>query len=288
MHEAIERMLARYTCVTANDYINALREILQEVALLGLWRSKFFEHAAFYGGSALRILYGLDRYSEDMDFSLLSPDNSFQLDKYLIPLEKEIRSFGFDITVEKKKKQSQSTIQSAFLKANTVKEVLIISPIDFSLTGIHKHQRLKIKVEIDVNPPSHFATEMKYNLHPISFPVKTYQLPDMFAGKMHAILCRKWANRVKGRDWYDLVWYISNHPTIHLYHLEKRLRNSGHWDGNKTLSEKNFFHMIWEATEQLDIQMAVKDIENFIQDKNSISVWSKDFFKDIIQKIQFL
>ena len=187
--------------------MKALREILQEIALLGLWRSRFFEKAAFYGGTALRILYGLDRYSEDLDFSLLKPTAEFDLSRYCSALEKEIRSFGFEATVTGKTKSAQSTIQSAFLKADTLKHLLVINTTESLIRNIPPGQVLKIKIEVDTDPPPGFDTETRFLLQPISFSVRAFSLPDMFAGKMHAVLCRGWKGRVKGRDWYDLVWY---------------------------------------------------------------------------------
>ena len=126
MNEAIQQMLATYACKTREDYENALREILQQLALLGLWRAKFFEHAAFYGGTALRILYGLDRYSEDLDFSLLKPDKTFSLDNYGASLRRELSSFGFEVSFEIRRKSPESAIKSAFLKADTLEQLISV------------------------------------------------------------------------------------------------------------------------------------------------------------------
>ncbi|MFH1830554.1 MAG: nucleotidyl transferase AbiEii/AbiGii toxin family protein, partial [Pseudomonadota bacterium] len=202
MHEAIVRMLSRYPSRSTEDTVRALREILQEVALLGLWRSKFFEKAAFYGGTALRIFHGLDRFSEDLDFSLLKPMPSFDLGSYGDALQTEVRAFGFDIKVTSKKKIKESAVQSAFMKADTLKHLLIIKPLMKNIAAVPRNQKIKIKIEVDTDPPPGFETETQFALQPISFSVRTYALPDLFAGKMHAILCRRWKSRVKGRDWY--------------------------------------------------------------------------------------
>jgi predicted nucleotidyltransferase component of viral defense system len=236
MHDAIASMLSKYECRSFNDYINALREILQEVALLGLWRGKFFEKAAFYGGTALRILYGLDRFSEDIDFSLLEPLEDFDITGYAAFLQKECEAFGFDVRFEKAEKALQSPVQSAFLKANTRKQLLVIETGEDILEAIPKGKVLKIKIEVDKDPPSGFKTETRYILSPIPFSVRAFALPDLFAGKMHAILCRRWKSRVKGRDWYDLVWYAANHPQLHLFHLEQRMRQTGDWEGGESLT----------------------------------------------------
>ena len=227
MNDVIIRMLDRYECQSVDDYVRALREIIQEIALLGLWRSKFFEKAAFYGGTALRILYGMDRFSEDLDFSLVEPMTDFQLSRYGSAVERELRSFGFEASLTTKPKKIASPVQSAFLKANTLHHLLTIKSDERADWPIPRDQVLKIKIEVDTDPPSGFATENKFVLQPVPFSIRTFVLPDLFAGKMHAVLCRKWKNRVKGRDWYDLVWYAANHPKLHVNHLEQRMIQSG-------------------------------------------------------------
>ncbi len=286
MNEAVERMLSKYNCSTTRDTTNALREILQEIVLLGLWRSKFFEHAAFYGGTALRILYGLDRFSEELDFSLLKVDENFDLGRYTIALEKELNGFGFATKIEKREKTSLSPIQSAFLKANTLNTLLTVTTDTRITEGINSEQLLKIKIEIDTEPPQGFTTESRYLLQPLPFAVRVYSLPDLFAGKMHAILCRKWQNRVKGRDWYDLVWYISNHPQLHLSHLEQRMLQSGHLVENTVLNRDMFFSLLMASIDNLDIKQAQKDAALFIKSVDATKVWSKEFFKQISERIQ--
>lgn len=288
MNEAVERMLSRYNCSTTRDTTNALREILQEIVLLGLWRSKFFEHAAFYGGTALRILYGLDRFSEDLDFSLLKVDESFDLGKYTTALERELHGFGFKTQVVKREKTYSSPVQSAFLKANTLNTLLTVTTDTGITRGVNPGQLLKIKIEIDTEPPLGFTTESQYLLQPLPFAVRVYSLPDLFAGKMHAILCRKWQNRVKGRDWYDLVWYISNHPQLHLSHLEQRMIQSGHLPENTVLDRDMFYSLLMLSIDNLDIKQAQKDAALFVKKTDATKVWSRDFFKQIIKKIQIV
>lgn len=285
MHEAVTKMLSKYECQDLGDYLQALREILQEIALLGLWRSKFFEKAAFYGGTAMRILYGLDRFSEDIDFSLLSPMENFDLAKYSDSLEKELRAFGFDVRVEERNKAIVSPIQSAFLKANTYNELLVITTDETIVQEVPRGQVLKIRLEVDTDPPPGFSTESKYLLHPIPFAVRTYTLPDLFAGKMHAVLCRKWKNRVKGRDWYDLVWYVANHPELHLAHLEQRMRQSGHWSKNAELDESAFNKLLHSKIEELDVDQARREVEPFVKDSQALEIWSREFFHDLVSRI---
>jgi predicted nucleotidyltransferase component of viral defense system len=286
MNEAVARMLERYDNHSLEDHLQALREILQEIALLGLWRSKFFDKAAFYGGTALRILYGLDRFSEDMDFSLLSPMDDFGLSAYTNALQKELAAFGFDVRIDQRPKSAESAVQSAFLKANTLNQLLVIETSEELLKMVHRGQVLKIKLEIDTDPPPEFDTHTRYLLQPIPFAVRTYTLPDLFAGKMHAILCRRWKKRVKGRDWYDLVWYAANHPELHLAHLEQRMRQSGHWKDRQQLTPERFKQLLSQAIDKLIIDQARKEVEAFVRDPKSLAIWSQEFFQDIADRIQ--
>jgi len=288
MNDAISRMLSRYDCQKVEDYIVALREILQEVALLGLWRSKFFEKGAFYGGTALRILYGLDRFSEDLDFSLLKSPPDFDLTKYIQALQTEIRSFGFEITVDSREKKTSNPVQSAFIKANTWQQLIFIEATEEIIREVPKGQVLKIKLEVDTDPPVGFETEVRYLLHPIPFAVRSYVLSDLFASKMHAVMFRSWKSRVKGRDWYDLVWFVTNYPELHLSHLEKRMIQTGDWEEGKALTAEHFFSLFHHVIETVDIKKAQKEVENFIKNPDSVAIWSKDFFHQISRGIKFV
>ncbi len=283
MHEAISQMLSKYECRTTDDYIRALREVMQEIALLGLWRMKFFEKAAFYGGTALRILYGLDRYSEDLDFSLLEAGEDFDISSYVKGLEKELFAFGFKVKAERINK---APIQSAFLKANTRNQLLTIEVDDEIISAIPKGQILKIKLEVDTDPPSGFSTETRYLLMPIPFAVRSFILPDLFAGKMHAVLCRGWKKRVKGRDWYDFVWFISHHPELHLSHLEKRMRQTGHWKSKKPLSPNEFRSLLEKRIENLDFGMTRQEVEPYVKEPKKLEIWSREFFMDIATRVK--
>ncbi|MBC8430770.1 MAG: nucleotidyl transferase AbiEii/AbiGii toxin family protein [Desulfobacterales bacterium] len=288
MHEAISKMLAKYDCRRLDDYVHALREILQEVALLGLWRAKFFEKAAFYGGTALRILYGLDRFSEDLDFSLLTPMADFDLGRYTSSLQKEIEAFGFDVWIEKRDKAILSPIQSAFLKADTRNQLLVIEAGKEIVRQLPKGQLLRIRLEVDTDPPSGFTTHTRYLLQPIPFAVRVFVVPDLFAGKLHAVLCRRWKSRVKGRDWYDLIWYAANHPDLNLYHLEQRMRQTGDWQGKTPLTSDRFRLLMEEAVKSLDVDQARRDVIPFTRHPDALAVWSRDFFRDVADRIRFV
>lgn len=286
MHDAIRSMLNRYDCQTRDDYVNALREILQELALLGLWRGKFFEHAAFYGGTALRVLYGLDRYSEDLDFSLLQPSATFTLGSFGEALLREIRSFGFAVDFQSGEKLARTKIKSAFVKANTYQQLLVIETGDDLLRGLPVGKQLKIKLEVDTDPPAGFETESKYLLQPIPFGLRVYRLPDLFAGKLHAVLCRKWKSRTKGRDWYDLVWYTARHPRVNLGRLETRMRQSGDYGDQEPLTRVRLFDLLRQRILQVDVAELRKEVAPFVRDRRSLELWSQQFFLQVIEGIE--
>src|SRR3990167_5109565 len=256
MDQVIFAMLEQYTCISDNDYENALKQIMQQIALLGLWRAKFFEHAAFYGGTALRILYQLDRFSEDLDFSLLSSNTAFKLDEYLHAIQIELESFGFTCQIAMKDKNRETDIQSAFLKANTQKHLIQINAPDAVSRRCHAKKELRIKFEIDIDPPLGFETETKPLLNPIPFWVKSCTLPDLFAGKISALLNRQWQTRVKGRDWYDFLWFIQRKVPVHVFHLEKRLRACDFYNSQSPLEVGTVKKFLIDKIHVLDISLA--------------------------------
>lgn len=285
INAVIKTMLDKYHCSSEQDYINALKEIFQEVALLGLWRSKFYEKAAFYGGTALRILYGLDRFSEDLDFTLLKKDKNFDLAPYNQAIKEELQSFGFQVSVETKNKNVETNIESAFIKATTKKQLIVIKATSDIVNRIHHMHTIKIKMEVDTDPPGKFHTEIKNSLLPIPFSVKTLTQPDLFAGKLHAILCRPWQTRVKGRDWYDLVWYVARNIPVNLIHLQERLIQSSAWNKKNQLSKDALLELLESKIRQTDFKTAKTDVLHFISDKKAVALWSKDFFFEVIQDI---
>lgn len=286
MNEAIQQMIERYACQTHDDYVNAVREILQQIALLGFWRAKFFEHAAFYGGTALRVLYGLERYSEDLDFSLLKSDRAFSLGIYGDALRRELGAFGFEVSFESRKRNPDSAIESAFLKANTLQQLIIVK-VGADLTQpMHLNELLKIKLEVDTDPPGGFVTESKTILLPVPFAVRVFSLPDLFAGKIHALLCRKWKTRVKGRDWYDLIWYLGHHPQLHLSHLESRMRDSGDWTLTAPMSRDKLLERLRAVINRLNVLQARQEVDRFVREKSSLELWSRNFFLEIIDRIE--
>lgn len=278
-------MLRRYELENANDLQNALREILQEIALAGLYRGGFFEKAAFYGGTCLRIFYRLDRFSEDLDFSLLVPDDGFCLDTYFQAIKAEFDALGVAIEITQKKRRSESAIESAFLKSSTEIHVLSLATKTKLSMGSAK-QQIKIKFEVDTNPPSGFITEERLLLQPFSFYVKCYVVEDLYAGKMHALLFRQWKQRVKGRDWYDFEWYVKNGFSLNLEHLNMRAIESGHIEKGVVVTKDGLLDLLEKKIAILDIESVKEDIRRFIKDKHALDIWSRDYFLELAGMIK--
>jgi len=291
-HPALIKMLEKYDLSNSNSSYDALREILQEIVLLGLYDAGFFKHAAFYGGTALRILHNLPRFSEDLDFSLLEQNQNFNLLPYEEAIINTLKAFGFDVTIEIKEKNNNSAIASAFVKGNTIEHLININAPKDITDKIHRNQAVKIKLEVDTNPPLEFETQNIIRLTPRPFSITAMTLPSLYAGKMHAILCRAWSSRPKGRDWYDLVWYIANSVELDAKHLKARLSQSCKYlEENdikipKELSKQNIKELLLQRIETLDVAKAKSDVQPFIKDIREIELWSKEFFIAIIENIK--
>jgi predicted nucleotidyltransferase component of viral defense system len=281
MNEAIKQMLSRYSLDAAESTHNALVEIMQQIALLGLWRGKFFEHAGFYGGTALRILYGLDRFSEDMDFALRRADPAFTLEPYLQFVVRELKAFDFDVDVKHRVKNVETAVDSAFFKANTQQHFVKVG----TRHKTQKDRLIEIKFEVDTDPPYEAETEARFVLDPTSFSVLTFTPKELFAGKMHAVLCRQWRGRVKGRDWYDMLWYIARGTPLNLSHLEAKMRQSKHLSDSEPLTPDRFRDILRARIEGLDVRKAASDVRPFLRDATSLEVWSHDFFRQVCEQI---
>ena len=286
MNNVIEQMLTNYEIKNTNDEINALKEIIQEIIISGLSRGGFFNEAAFYGGTALRIFYNLDRFSEDLDFALLSPNNDFELSKYFNFIDKELKAFGLNLEINSKQKSVETNIKSAIVKGNTVEHILKFFPNESE----HKYNQIlkdiKIKFEVDINPPSGATYEEKYKLLPAPHQVKLYDIESLFAGKIHAVLCRGWKNRVKGRDLYDLVFFISRNTKINMTLLKNKLLESNYIDKNEKFNIDTLKQLLTKKFDEIDFKDSKEDIMPFINDVKSLEIWNKEFFTDIIKNLQ--
>ncbi len=269
---------------TIEAYRMNLRDVIQKICLLGLWRGGFFEYAAFYGGTALRMMYGLNRFSEDLDFSLFEARNNFQLGDYLNYVRIELKAWGItadvDVTVK-----SDSNIESAFIKANTMKTLLNLKVPPSEIKRLHRDEISHVKFEVDPQPPCTFDKEFRFVLEPIPFSVCTMSPHDLFAGKMHAVLARGWQNRVKGRDWYDLIWFVQNGIPLNLNHLEARLKQSGHMIDSANLDIPTFKQMLLDRIKKLDLNYAKSDVLPFIPNPSILQNWSVELFVEIADRI---
>ncbi len=285
MNNVIEQMLSQHKSETLSDKKNSIKEIVQEIILCGLSRANFFHTAAFYGGTALRIFHGLDRFSEDLDFSLMVPNPNFQQDTYLPALEKELRTYGFHFTAETKEKMRDSGIQSAFLKGNTREHILLCYADEQLAKSIIGSELIKIKLEVDTAPPPHAGFERQFKLLPIPYEINLYDAPSLFAGKIHAVICRAWKNRVKGRDLYDYVFYLANNIPVNLKHLIARLMDSRFEGAREDMTLDEIKHILFHRFENIDYVQARNDVLPFIRNPSSLEIWSQAFFQSITEKI---
>lgn len=270
-----DQMISRYELKTNDDYINALHEVMQQIALAGLYRGGFFSKAAFYGGTCLRIFHGLQRFSEDMDFSLLDKNQGFVLEDYFDAVINEFKALGRDVLIHKKQKKKQTNVESAFLKDDTA-----IYNLQF-----RTERSIKIKIEVDINPPLQFGTENKLLLLPFSFMCNCYELSGLYAGKMHALIFREWRNRVKGRDWYDFEWYVRNSTTLDFKHFCERTRQFKSLEGE--LTKEGFKEMLRKKISGTDIGKVKNDVKPFIKNTSEMDIWSVDYFLKLVDMIRF-
>lgn len=281
----IKEWIDEYNPRNEQEILSALREIMQEITLAGLARTDFLEKAAFYGGTALRIFYGLDRYSEDLDFSLLQPDPNFSIEPYFKAILDEFKSLGLNVSIQEKKKTKESAIDSAFLKAETIWQEIVLEDV-IKQTGVRSNRTLKIKIEVDRRPPLNFNTEEKLLLRPFSFYVKCFTGPSLFAGKVHALLFRKWKNRVKGRDWYDLEWYIKKGISLDMSHFLARAKDTNDWQSDD-ISPEQIIELLQKKIEAVSFKNIKEDVVRFIKDDDILSIWSPEYFHDLVRKIKF-
>lgn len=282
----IQQMINKYHPKTIEDKKHAIKEVLQEVVLAGLSKTDFFYHAAFYGGTALRIFYGMDRFSEDLDFSLRVTDDAFDMSKYFKPISDVLNSLGLNFEVSKKDKALNSNIDSAFIKGNTKETLITIYPSSSDSSLIIHNEKIIIKFEVDVNPPLYANSEIKFRLLPFPYQVRVYDESSLFAGKIHAVIARSWKNRIKGRDLYDYVYYLSLETKVNLKHLESRLKQTITIDENIKLTRDVLIDILEKRFNQIDYDIAKSDVKPFIKDQSSLDLWSREFFNSITKQIK--
>lgn len=272
-NEIYDNMLSVYGVTTEQERRNAIFEANQQVILAGLYNGGFFDVAAFYGGTCLRIFHGLQRFSEDMDFSLLTPNDKFDFTKYFQPIIDEFAIVGREVEIKKKDKKSFGKVESAFLKDNT----------DVYDVSFQTDKSIKIKIEVDTQPPLNFGTEQKLLLQPHSFMTRCFTLPDLFAGKMHALVYRGWKNRVKGRDWYDFEWYVRHNVPLDFAHFAERVRQFN----NEEIRQEVFMAKLKDRLASADINQVKNDALPFVRNPNELDIWSNDYFVQLADMVKF-
>ena len=272
-NEIYDNMLSAYGATTEQERRNAIFEVNQQVILAGLYNGSFFDVAAFYGGTCLRIFHGLQRFSEDMDFSLLAPDDKFDFTKYFQPIIDEFAIVGREVEIKKKDKKSFGKVESAFLKDNT----------DVYDLSFQTDKSIKIKIEVDTQPPLNFRTEQKLLLQPHSFMTRCFTLPDLFAGKMHALVYRGWKNRVKGRDWYDFEWYVRHNVPLDFAHLAERIRQFN----NEEIGQAAFMAQLKDRLASTNINQVKNDVLPFVRNPKELDIWSNDYFVQLADMMKF-
>lgn len=273
MNEIFNQMMSLHKREGADGEKNALYEVMQQIVLSGLYRGGFFNEAAFYGGTCLRIFYGLKRYSEDMDFCLLAKNPDFSLERYFPAIIEEARLLGREIVITKKDKKNFSRVESAFLKDNT----------DVYNLAFATDKTLKIKIEVDIDPPLGFKTEQKLLMLPFSFNTRCMVPSDLYAGKMHALVFRQWKNRIKGRDWYDFEWYVRNRIPLDFKHLQERAKEFNDIE----LTKEGFIKMLKERITNADIKQIKEDVLPFIENVHELDIWSNEYFIQLCDMIVF-
>lgn len=277
----IQDRLDSYNCNSEIEEEQALREITQEIALAALGRTDFFAHAAFQGGTCLRIFYGLNRFSEDLDFILNEPDSHFQLLPHMKTLEKELAAYGYTIEITDRS-NADAAVKKAFLKDDSLVRILHLNHA--YETG--PPRKIRIKFEVDTNPPSGGGTEIKYIDFPFVSSLTAQDTPSLFAGKIHALLCREYA---KGRDWYDFLWYAGRKTVINYPFLASALKQQGPWAGrNIDVGPDWCLDELEMKIRSLDWEATVRDVRRFVKspEQPSLELWGEDLFLSMLEKLR--
>jgi len=285
MSKAIDQFIKQYDPSTIEETKAALREVIQSIVLVGLSRAEFFKYASFYGGTALRLFYGLNRYSEDLDFTLDKTDECFKIDKFTNKIKEVALSYGLDLEMVTKNKKVESPIESAFAKLNTY-QTFVSLKLDEKMKGIlHKNEVIKVKFEVDCNPSLGFNAETKWIDVPEYAPIIVLDEPSLFSGKLHAILCRSYRNTVKGRDYYDLLFYISKRIKPNMPYLRNKLLETGKIKSNDKFDIPILKTMLKDKIESVNFEEVKKDAMRFVFNNEDLSFYSKDLFLQMVDKI---
>ena len=280
MIDIIQQRLSSYRPENGQHADQAMKEIAQEVALYGLWRSGFFRQAAFQGGTSLRILHGLPRFSEDLDFILKHPDAPFDWSQHCDVLTECFREFGLDPEIKPTGKLDRA------IRTATIKQDSIVNQLDIHYQKQRSSRKLKIKLEIDVKPPQGSEFEYSFLDFPIDFEVCHQDLPSNFSLKIHALLCRPWT---KGRDWYDFAWYTRRQVVPNFLLLENALAQTGSWSASKPTVDADWLASVLnDRVKDIDWQDVSEDVQRFLSplEQRSLSLWNTRFFQHKISRLR--
>ncbi|MCD8201526.1 MAG: nucleotidyl transferase AbiEii/AbiGii toxin family protein [Clostridia bacterium] len=279
----LDDMLKKYGLNGPTEMRAAYREVVQEIILYGLYRGGFFKKAAFYGGTALRIFHGLDRFSEDLDFSLMLPDESFRLSDYFDELRATLALFDMNFAVEEKNKK-EGNIRVAVAKGNTKELVMLFFSNDFE-ESVSPYEVTRVKFEINVNPPQGAAYELIPKRTPYIHEARLYDMPSMFANKIDAVLSRGWKNRMKGRDLYDYLFFLSKDVPVNMELLKNVMIFSGRADEGLSLTKESLVGMLEKKFAEIDFESAKSDLANFVKDMSVLDDWDAGFFCRVTEKL---
>ncbi len=281
----IENIIKMYKPKTVEETKAVLREIIQSIVLIGLSKGGFFNKASFYGGTALRIFYGLNRYSEDLDFTLNEYEESFSINYYTDKIKEIALSYGVELEIITKIKKVKTPIESAFAKLNTYQAFISLN-INENITSIlHRDEVLKVKFEVDCNPPTGFNVETKWIDMPEFAPIVVLDEASLFAGKLHAIICRNYKNSVKGRDYYDFLFYTSKRVKPNLKYLKNKLMASGKINEEDEFSLDVLKKMLMERFESVDYEQVKNDATRFVFKKEDLSFYNKELFIQMLDRL---
>ena len=279
MNEIIQQRLEASRTSNALEEEQTLREIIQEVALYALWRADFFAVAAFQGGTCLRILHRLPRFSEDLDFILLKPAPDFLWPPYLEKLLEVFAEWGIEAEAVPRGRMDKA-IRTAVIKDNSV-----VNQLNLAFYRGQTGRKLQVKLEIDVNPPAGSGWAYTYLDFPTDFEVCHQDLPSNFALKIHALLCREF---VKGRDWYDFNWYVKQGTSPNLSLLSNALDQAGPWAGQRLSMDLRLLKAaLAKKIERIDWAKATADVAPFLRatEQESLKLWSVRFFADRVSRL---
>ena len=277
----IEERLSGYRCHSQQEEEQALREITQEIVLCALYGAGFFKHAAFHGGTSLRIFYGLERFSEDLDFALLTANLGFNLSPYLKALAQSLSAYGYELQTDDRSRED-AAMKSAFLKDDSLGRILRLKHPKTTGTA----RTIKVKLEVDANPPAGADIELKFHDFPTHFAAGLHNSQSLFAGKCHALLCREY---VKGRDWFDFLWYAGRKTPANLTMLGNALNQQGPWKGQGTVPDNAWlFQELKRKIESIDWNAARDDVRRFLRPAaaRSLDLWCTEFFVAVLQRYE--